>query len=82
MGHRQRMTPAKRLEWDIRQYKARLEANRGHNYAYMTRELEEHLARLGYQLHGTYDERGILRLAALQNAHNVRANYAASETKV
>lgn len=34
MGHRQDMTPRQRLEWDVSNYKKRLEANRGSNYQY------------------------------------------------
>jgi myosin-crossreactive antigen len=34
MGHRQKMTDKQRLDWDMMQYRARLEARRGHNYPY------------------------------------------------
>lgn len=34
MGHRQQMTSKQRIEWDSMQYKAALEAKRGHNYQY------------------------------------------------
>jgi hypothetical protein len=49
MGYKQKMTDKQRLDWGFRQYEARLAANRGHNYAYMTKELEERLERLGYK---------------------------------
>ena len=34
MGHRQDMTHEQRLEWDIENYKKRLEAKKGSNYEY------------------------------------------------
>lgn len=48
MGHRQQMTPKQRLEWDIRSYKLRKEANKGHNHSYMTDELYKQLEKQGY----------------------------------
>ena len=34
MGHRQDMTPRQRTEWDVNNYRKRLEANKGSNYEY------------------------------------------------
>jgi len=34
MGHRQQMNDAQRLDWDVMQYKKRLESQKGSNYAY------------------------------------------------
>jgi len=34
MGHRQDMTSEQRLQWDIENYRKRLEANKGSNYQY------------------------------------------------
>jgi len=48
MGHRQQMTPEQRLEWDIMQYKARLEASKGHSHSYMSYKLYEQLEKQGY----------------------------------
>jgi len=48
MGHRQKMTPKKRVEWDIMQYKARLDASKGHSHSYMSDKLYEQLEKKGY----------------------------------
>jgi hypothetical protein len=49
MGHRQQMTDKERLDWDIAQYNARKEANRGHSYAYMDNALYHELESKGYK---------------------------------
>lgn len=51
MGHRQQMTDKQRREWDNIQYQARLNANRGHNYQYLTDELQAELEAKGYKRH-------------------------------
>lgn len=48
MGHRQHMTSKERLEWDSRNYRLRLEANKGHNHSYMTDKLYSQLKNSGY----------------------------------
>ena len=39
------------LEWRAFQYKAALEAKRGHNYSYFSEKLQEELLAKGYQWH-------------------------------
>lgn len=41
MGHRQQMTREQLLKWDTMQYKAKLDANKGHNYQYWNDTLEK-----------------------------------------
>lgn len=48
MGHRQQMTDKQRLQWDIQSYKAKLEANKGHNYQYWSENIEKELTNKGY----------------------------------
>lgn len=50
MGHRQKMTRKQRNAWDAMQYKARLHANRGHNYTYLTDDIYKDLERKGYKI--------------------------------
>ncbi len=47
-NHRQQMNDKDRLEWDIMQYNKRKEAQRGHNYKYLTDDLWNKLISDGY----------------------------------
>lgn len=49
MGHRQQMTAKERLKWDIDNYNKRKEANRGHNFQYLTDELYKDFESKGYK---------------------------------
>jgi len=48
MGHRQKMTRRQLLEWDYMQYKAKKEANKGHNYQYYSDKLQKYMDDNGY----------------------------------
>jgi hypothetical protein len=48
MGHRQKMTPEERLNWDMENYKKRLQAKRGSNYEYWNEEKHGKLIENGY----------------------------------
>lgn len=48
MRHRQLMTREQQIKWDSDNYKKRKEANRGHNFAYLTDELYRYLELKGY----------------------------------
>ena len=48
MGHRQKMTRKQRVEWDCMQYKARLNAAKGHSHSYMSNKLFDQLEKRGY----------------------------------
>ena len=48
MGHREKMTNKQRLEWDSMQYKAKKDANKGHNYQYYSEELQKYMDEKGY----------------------------------
>lgn len=50
MGHRQQMTASQLLKFDIDSYKRRLEANKGHNHAYMNDKLYKQLEERGYSV--------------------------------
>jgi len=56
MGHRQQMNSKQLLEWDSMQYKARLEAQRGHNYQYYTESLSKQLFLKGYNWYKFSDD--------------------------
>jgi hypothetical protein len=56
MGHRQQMTDKQRREWDSMQYKARIEARRGHSFAYWDDVKHEQMLNNGWQL---YNFKGI-----------------------
>lgn len=49
MGHRQIMTPKQRLDWDLENYKRKLQANKGSNYEYWSEKHEE-LLKNGWDL--------------------------------
>lgn len=49
MGHKQDMTSEQRLKWDLKNYKRRLEANKGSNYEYWS-EKHENLLENGWDL--------------------------------
>jgi len=51
MGHRQDMTPKQKLEWDMMQYKAALEARRGHNFTYWDDSKHDKLLQNGWQFY-------------------------------
>jgi hypothetical protein len=79
MGHRQQMTPKQRVEWDARNYRLRKEANRGHNYAYLTNDLYDHLELMGYEIYPYKNSRDIgSELAAIEIRNKLKeeGNYA------
>jgi len=41
MGHRQEMTKEQRMDWDLRQYQAKLDANKGSNFEYWSSKHDE-----------------------------------------
>jgi uncharacterized protein YbaR (Trm112 family) len=49
MGHRQKMTPKERLEFDSMSYKRMLEAKKGTSHTYGTDEVLAHLEKNGYK---------------------------------
>jgi hypothetical protein len=51
MGHRQQMTPKQRHEWDDMQYKARLQAKRGHNFQYWNDDKHDKLFDDGWKMY-------------------------------
>lgn len=77
MGHRQQMTSKQRIEWDSMQYKAALEAKRGHNYQYWNDEKHDKLLQNGWQLYSF----PVNRNGKTTESNSTMSEYSANETK-
>ena len=58
MGYKQHMTDKQRLDWFGMQYKAMLDARRGHNYQYYSDDLGKKLFKSGYNIYDFQIEEG------------------------
>lgn len=50
MGHRQEMTDQQRMDWDLMQYQAKLNANKGSNFEYWSSKHDE-MVENGWDMH-------------------------------